>query len=85
MDTNQYANLLRREDLRIVVLGPGEAQPCDLKKRQQIACRLKDEGYVQAKLGEDILDDSDLPLHLALLNALSDIDLLLVLNTGQHL
>ena len=82
MNADRYAKLLRREQLRIVVLGPGEAQPCDLKKRQQIASRLIDRGYVRAKLGEDFLGNPDIPLHLALLNALSDIDLVLVLNTG---
>ena len=82
MNTDQYARLLRREGLRIVVLGPGEAQPCDLKKRRQIVSRLIDHGYALAKLGEDVLGNPEMPLHLALLNALSDIDLVLVLNTG---
>lgn len=82
LNTSQYANLLRREDLRIVVLGPGKAQPCDLKKRRQIKSRLINRGYVQAKLGEDILGNTKIPLHLALRDVLSDIDLVLVLNTG---
>ena len=82
LNNDRYTKLLRREDLKVVVLGPGEAQPCDLKKRQQIASRLINHGYVQAKLGEDVLGNPEMPLHLALLNALSDIDLVLVLNTG---
>lgn len=82
LNTAQYSNLLRREALKIVVLGPGEAQPCDLEKRRQITFCLIDRGYVQAKLGEDFLGKTDIPLHLALRNALSDLDLVLVLNTG---
>ena len=82
MNVNQYANLLRREALKIVVLGPGEAQPCDLNKRRQIVSRLIDRGYALAKSGEDVLGSPEMPLHLALSNALSDIDLVLVLNTG---
>ena len=82
LKADQYGKLLRRGSLRIVVLGPGEAQPRDLSKRQQIASRLHDHGYVLAKLGEDLLDDAEMPLHLALRSALHSIDLLLVLNTG---
>lgn len=82
LNTAQYANLLRREALKIVVLGPGEAQPFDLKKRRQIKSRLIDQGYTQAELGEDVLGNPEMPLHLAFRNALSDIDLVLVLNTG---
>lgn len=82
MNVNQFANLLRREALKIVVLGPGEAQPCDWEKRQQIVSSLIDRGYALAKSGEDVLCSPDMPLHLALRNALSDIDLVLVLNTG---
>ena len=83
MNDNSIATLLPREDLRIVVLGPGKAQPPDLKKRKQIARRLKSRGYLQAKLGEELLGNPDIPLHIALLNALDAIDLVLVLNTGS--
>ena len=64
------------------MLGPGEAQPRDLDKRRQIASRLRDRGYSLAMLGEDLLDDPDAPLHLALRSELQKVDLLLVLNTG---
>lgn len=73
---------LRRDSLRIVVLGPGEAQPQDLQKRQQIADRLRKCGYTSVMLGEELLGDSDVPLHFSLLSEIRGIDLLLVLNTG---
>ena len=82
MQADQYARHLQRESLRVVVLGPGEAQPRDLSKRRQIASRLRDRGYLLAMLGEDLLEDAEAPLHLALLSELREIDLLLVLNTG---
>ena len=82
LQANQYARYLQRESLRIVVLGPGEAQPRDLSKRRQITSRLRDHGYSLARLGEDLLEDTEAPLHLALLSELRKIDLLLVLNTG---
>ncbi len=82
MQAEQFARRLQRETLRVVVLGPGKAQPCDLKKRKQIVCRLRDQGYTQAIKGENLLGTPETPLHLALLSALDEIDLLLVLNTG---
>ena len=82
LQADRYARHLQRERLRVVVLGPGEAQPCDLKKRQQIACRLRDRGFSLAMLGEDLLGKPTMPMHLALQSELPEIDLLLVLNTG---
>ena len=82
MQADQYAKSLQRENLRVIVLGPGEAQPSDLSKRQQIASRLRDRGYSRAMLGEDFLEGAKAPLHLALRSELWRIDLLLVLNTG---
>ncbi len=82
MQADQYASHLQRESLRIIVLGPGKAQPHDLSKRRQIVSQLHDRGYSLAKLGEDVLEYSDVPLHLALLAELRKIDLLLVLNSG---
>ena len=82
MQADQFAKNLQRENLRIVVLGPGKAQPKDYNKREQIISRLKDEGYTQAKSGEKLLGIPEIPLHLALHSALDQIDLLLVLNTG---
>ena len=77
-----HTKQLQRENLRIVVLGPGEAQRTDLSKRRQIVSRLQDRGYSLTILGEDLLDEPDAPLHLALRSELPKIDLLLVLNTG---
>ena len=44
--------------------------------------RLRDCGYSLAMLGEELLGEPEAPLHLALQSELSEIDLLLVLNTG---
>ena len=82
MQADRYAGQLQRESLRVVILGPGKAQPRDLNKRNQIASRLRAHGYSLAVLGEEILGDPDLPLHIALQRMLPEIDLLLVLNTG---
>lgn len=82
LKSNSYSRLLHRESLRVVVLGPGEAQPLDLNKRRQIASSLRDRGYSCASLGEELLEDAEAPLHLALLAELPNIDLLLVLNSG---
>ena len=82
LQADRYAGQLRRESLHVVILGPGQAQPRDLNKRKQIASRLRDHGYVLAKLGEDFLGNPDEPLHFALHSKLPEIDLLLVLNTG---
>jgi len=82
LQADRYTRQLRRESLRVVVLGPGEAQQGDLNKRKQIASRLCHLGYVRAKLGEDFLGNPDEPLHLALRSAVPEIDLILVLNTG---
>lgn len=82
MRADGYARQLRRESLRVVVLGPGQSQPRDLSKREQIASSLREHGYSLAVLGEEILGDPDLPLHIALQRVLPGIDLLLVLNTG---
>ena len=82
MQPNRYAEQMQRERLRIVVLGPGEAQPPDFHKRRQIKSRLHEHGYSLAILGEELLRDADAPLHLALRSEIGNIDLLLVLNTG---
>ena len=89
MQSDYFTEGLQRESLRIIVLGPGEAQPQDLRKRCQIKSRLLDNGYSRAKLGEDVLGEPEAPLHIALLSEMPHIDsemphidLLLVLNTG---
>lgn len=82
MQSDRYTNHLQRQHLRVVVLGPGEAQPRDLSKRRQITARLHDSGYALAMLGEDLLQNPEAPLHLALLSEIPNIDLLLVLNCG---
>ena len=51
-------------------------------KRHQIALRLRKNGYSLAMLGEDLLQEPEAPLHLALRSKLPVIDLLLVLNSG---
>ena len=83
MQADAYGRSLQRENLKIIVLGPGVAQPFDLSKRQQIADRLRERGYSLAKLGEELLEEAEAPLHLALRSELPRIDLLLVLNTGE--
>ena len=82
MQADRFAGQLRREDLRVVVLGPGQSQPRDLRKREQIASSLHERGYSLAVLGEEILGEPEAPLHIALQRVLPEIDLLLVLNTG---
>ena len=82
MQPSQYSRQMQRERIRIVVLGPGEAQPPDLRKREQIKSRLHERGYSLTILGEELLQDADAPLPLALRSELPNIDLLLVLNTG---
>lgn len=82
MQTDRYAKQLQREKLKVVVLGPGEDQPHELNKRKQITSRLRGRGYSLTILGEDLLGEPTLPLHLALKSKLSVIDLLLVLNAG---
>ena len=82
LQPSQYDTQMRRERMRIVILGPGETQPPDLRKREQIMSRLRERGYSLAILGEELLEDADAPLHLALRSELPNIDLLLVLNTG---
>ena len=82
MQADQYTRFLQRENLKIIVLGPGQAQPSDLSKRQQIAVRLRARGYTLTMLGEELLEDAEAPFHLALRSEIPRIDLLLVLNTG---
>ena len=82
LQTDRFARQLQRDRLKVVVLGPGEAQPHDLNKRKQIARRLRSYGYSRTVLGEDLLGEATMPLHLALQSELPAIDLLLVLNTG---
>ena len=82
LSTDRYAEYLRRESLRVVILGPGQAQPDDFCKRQQIRARLKECGYSLARLGEELLGIPSIPLHIALVSELPNIDLLLVLNSG---
>ena len=83
MQADHYSRSLQRETLKIIVLGPGEAQPSDLSKRHQIAERLRERGYLQTMLGEELLGGAEAPYHLALRSELPQIDLLLVLNTGE--
>ena len=72
-----------KSECRVVLLGPGEAQPSHLQKRIEIRDRLRELGYDMAVLGEEILRDSRLPtLPLALLAELNSADLVLVLDTG---
>jgi len=74
---------LQRQDLRIMLLGPGEVQRAHYEKRLSIKERLRDRGYLRADTGEQILGPSpELPLHLALARALRNVDLILVLETG---
>ena len=82
MQVNQFTRRIRRDRLRIIVLGPGDAQPPDLCKRRQVKSRLRERGYSLTILGEELLQDADAPLHIALRAELHNIDLLLVLNTG---
>ena len=82
MQPSQYSRQMQRERMRIVILGPGEAQPPDLRKREQIKSRLCELGYSLVILGEELLQDAAAPLHLTLRSELPNIDLLLVLNTG---
>ena len=82
LKAEQYSNLLQRETLRIVILGPGEDCSHDLNKRRQIAFRLRDRGYSWTMLGEEFLGDPDMPLPWALQSGLPEVDLILVLNTG---
>ena len=67
---------------RVVLLGPGDAQPSHLQKRIEIRDRLRVLGYELAVLGEEILGDPPLPLTIALLAELNPDDLVLVLDTG---
>ena len=53
-----------------------------MRKRRQIASCLREKGYTLAVLGEELLEEAEAPLHLALRSELPDIDLLLVLNSG---
>ena len=73
---------LQKDELRIVLLGPGNAQPVDYQKRSSILEELKADGFARAKLGEETIGTTPYPLHMALLSHLPDIDLILVLNTG---
>ena len=73
---------MQRESLKIVVLGPGQRHPPGMLKRKQIKSRLREHGYSLTILGEELLGNPDAPLHLALQLELSNIDLLLVLNSG---
>ena len=82
MQAERWGRQLGRDNLRVVVLGPGESQKADFEKRKQITSRLRDHGYCLAELGEDFLGCPPEPLHIALLSALDTIDLLIVLNTG---
>ena len=54
----------------------------DLRKRRQIVAGLRAHGYSSTALGEELLQEPEAPLHLALLYELPNIDLLLVLNSG---
>lgn len=71
-----------KSECRVVLLGPGDAQPSHLQKRIEIRDRLRVLGYELAVLGEEILGDSPLPLTMALLAELNPDDLVLVLDTG---
>lgn len=72
---------LPREQLKILILGPGEDQPTEYTKRIAIRNQLRACGYTKVKLGEEILNTNS-PLPMALLAAVQDIDLILVLESG---
>lgn len=82
MTLDSYTDGLRRENLRVVVLGPGEAEPCEYRKRCQIAHRLRRHGYELTQLGEELLGEPSAPLAIALEHLIDHFDLLLVLNAG---
>ncbi len=72
---------LPKNELKIIVLGPGMDQQNDLIKRKQILKALHDEGYSSSQLGEQAISVSpSLPLNIALLQL--EADLILVLETG---
>lgn len=74
---------LPRDQLRILLLGPGESQPRDLAKRQRILETLHQNGFDSAQLGEEKIGrDTPIPLQMAILAAVKDTDLILVLETG---
>lgn len=83
MNENRPKIKLPRESLNILLLGPGENQPEDFKKRKQILDELVSLGYSKAKLGEDVIPkDSEIPYTDALLSLVPDFDLILVLDSG---
>lgn len=72
-----------RSELRIVLLGPGEAQVAQHRKRIDIRDRLLAEGYDRAVLGEQVIGpETVLPLSIELESNLESDDLILVLNAG---
>ena len=72
-----------REQLRIVLLGPGESQPEDYNKRVQIRDNLREQGYLSSSLGEEEIGVNPLlPLPLALVDAIPNLDLVMVLDSG---
>lgn len=69
--------------MSILLLGPGEAQSKDLRKRRQILDELQQRGYTQTKLGEDFAEaGSEMPWAVMLRALVRDLDLILVLNSG---
>lgn len=74
---------LPKSQMSIVLLGPGEAHPKDLCKRRQILNELQQCGYTQTKLGEDFArDESEMPWPVVLRALVSNLDLILVLESG---
>lgn len=76
---------LPRDELRIVLLGAGQAYPAEYGKRRQILDGLRARGYQHAALGEDALgDDPSVAIHVALLALVQhgSVDLILVLDTA---
>lgn len=74
-DFDQY---LRRDHLRVVVLGPGDQK----KKRRDIVASLQECGYTNAAIGEDFIPVKEEPLPATLSKLLPAMDLIIVLNTG---
>jgi hypothetical protein len=74
---------LPRNQVSILLLGPGQAQPKDLLKRTQILNELKQRGYTQTNMGEDFAEaGSGATWPLMLKTLVRDLDLILVLNSG---
>jgi len=83
MSSHDILPILPKNQMRILLLGPGNRYPRDHKKRVSILKHLRKEGYVGAMLGEDLAKDrTDLPFQVRLISSLESLDLVLVLNSG---